>query len=202
MNTKPLIIALAGLSLTTSAYAADTDKWYVSGAVGITNTSDADFTDGTGDVSFDNDINFSGAVGMRVNDNIRTELELSYRKADMDSVTINGVGAASLGGDLKTTSLLANAYYDFTLENKFSPYVSAGIGMAHHNASLNSIAGIGFQEINDSDNVFAYQLGAGVSYDIADKTALFAGYRYFASSDAFDAEYAAQEVRVGVRYSF
>ena len=97
-------------------------------------------------------------------------------------------------------------YYDFATDKKISPYLSLGAGFARHNAELNSLAGISVTEIDESDTVFAFQIGAGASYDISEKTALFAGYRYLGSADpdfdTLEAEYDAHELRVGLRYTF
>lgn len=84
----------------------------------------------------------------------------------------------------------------------FRPYVSAGLGVARHDGEL-SAAGI---SSSDKDTVFAYQVGAGLGYDVTDNVNIFGGYRYLGSSDAtldtLEAEYDAHELRVGVRYAF
>lgn len=107
-----------------------------------------------------------------------------------------------MGGDVTTTAILINGYYDFMPENKFSLYLSGGIGLARHDGELR----FGGVSSSDDDTVFVYQIGAGASYDIARRTVLFGGYHYLGSSDPdFDgteAEYGAHEVRVGIRYEF
>lgn len=204
MKSKPFLIALVGVALVTPAQAETLNNWYISGAVGLTKTNDADFKDTglTGDFEIDNTINFAVAVGRQIKEHVRGELELSHRKADLDTLNVNGVGSASIGGDVTTTAALINGYYDFMPDNKFSPYLSGGIGLARHDGEASG----GGVTVSDDDTVFAYQVGAGASYDIDNRTALFGGYRYFGSSDpefdTLEAEYDAHEVRVGVRYSF
>lgn len=206
--SKPMLIALAALCTISPAQAEDMNNWYISGGVGITSTNDADFTDTgiTGDFDLDNSVNFAGALGLHLTKNIRTEIELSYRKADLDQVAVDNVGSADVSGDLSTFAGLLNVYYDFMADSALSPYVSAGIGFARHDSSIDAVGSISFTAVEEDDTVFAYQLGAGASYDVADNTSLYGGYRYFGSSDpefdTMEAEYGAHEFRVGVRYGF
>lgn len=221
---KPLLAlsALALMALSIPAHAETQGQWYVSGAAGWSIVPDSDFTwselstigsPTTGEFALDNGANFAAAVGAKVNQNLRTEVEVSYRKANIDSVSLDGVGdvetflaglgvPVDIGGNVKTWALLLNGYYDFMPESRFHPYLSAGIGLARHNAKL-SIGGV---SDSASDTKFAYQAGAGASYDLTSQTALFGGYRYLGSSDpnfdGVDAEYDAHEIRVGLRFSF
>ncbi len=173
--------------------------------MGLTKTNDADYSDSTGftgDFEIDNAINLSVAAGRNISDRSRVELELSHRKADLDQLTIDGTGSFDLTGDLKTTTAMVNGYYDLIGGKKFSPYVSAGLGFAKHDGEIVA----GGISVNEDDTVLAYQVGAGASYDIASRTALFGGYRYAGTADpefgTLDADYDAHEVRVGVRYDF
>lgn len=200
--TKLLSLAtVIGLSLSTPAMADTGSDWYVGGGIGLTVTTDSDYSDSTSSGSFELDraANLSLAVGKKFKENFRGEVELSYRTADLDSVAISGVGTASLDGDIETTTLLVNGYYDFETEVNLKPYLSAGIGFARHDAE-DSVLGSG------DDTVFAYQAGFGASYTLSDKTDLYTGYRYLGSSDpefsGLEAEYDAHELNVGVRYSF
>ena len=204
MRTRTLLLALTGLSITTAAQADESRKWYVSGAVGVSFTQDADFVDtaSTGDFEIDETVNVAVAAGRQITDNIRAELELSYRDADIDTFNVVGTGSASVDGDLQSTALLVNGYYDFRAGKKFRPYLSAGAGIVHHDGEVSG----GGVTLSDNDTVFAYQLGAGASYAIADNTSLFGGYRYLGSSDpefdTLEAEYNSHELRLGIRYQF
>lgn len=197
--------AIALLASVTVAQAEPVKRdYYVSGALGITSTNDADFFDSAGnngDFSIDNDINYAIAVGKRFKENWRGEIELSYRSADIDGATLNGTSLPATTGDLDTTSLLLNGYYDFRAGKKLRPYLSAGVGLSRHSAESSITAGG-----SESDVVFAYQLGTGVSYAVKERTNVFGGYRYASSSDAdfngLDAEYDAHEFRVGLAYAF
>lgn len=202
--SKPMLVAFAALSTITPAQAEEANNWYFSGALGLTITQDADYEASplTGDFELDNALNISVALGRQITDHILGELELSHRKADMDSLTVDGVGSAEVGGDLTTTALMLNGYVDLMPEKSFTPYLSAGLGIARHDSEVSG----GGITVSGDDTVFAYQLGAGVNYDMASRTELFGGYRYFGTSDAdfdtLEAEYGAHELRVGVRYKF
>ena len=201
-------IAVSALALTSPAQADSwKDKAYIGGALGLTKTADADWSESTlpatGDFELGSAANIAVAAGVKVNPHLRTELEFSYRKADIDSASILGVNIPGSSGDLKTMALMANAYYDFTPDKQISPYVSGGLGFARHDGEY-TVTGIGTD--SDQDTVFAWQLGTGLSYDLNERVNLFGGYRWLASSDAeygtLDVEYDAHEFRLGARYNF
>ena len=106
-KTRAFMIALAGLALTTPAKADTLNNLYLSGAIGVTSTSDADFEDSgtTGDFEFDNAPNIAIAVGNQFTNHIRGEIELSYCKGDIDTLNVDGSGSFDTDGDL-TTCLL------------------------------------------------------------------------------------------------
>lgn len=142
--------------------------------------------------NYDDSGSYAGALGYQFSPNVRTELEFSYRNNDLD------IG----GGDVSTSALMLNAFYDFKNDTRFTPYVGGGIGMAR--SSVDSVVG------DDSDHAFAYQLGGGVSYAMTPNFALTADYRWFDTS-SFDytiagvstsEDYSSHEVRAGVRYTF
>lgn len=55
---------------------------------------------------------------------------------------------------------------------------------ARHKGDVDAVAGLGTPGADASDTVFAYQAGAGASYDLGNNVALFGGYRYLGTSDA------------------
>lgn len=210
---KFLLAALAGASIF-SIQPAHAEEGFMglnlygslSGGMTITRDSNWDDAGLSGDISLDNGFHFEGALGLNVTKNVRTELEVSYRSADLSDITVDGVGSASLDGDLTTWAVLINGYYDFMPDAQFNPWLSAGLGFARHDGEVNSVGSVGLTGVSASDTVFAYQLGAGADYNISKSTALFAGYRYFATStpdfDGLEADYSAHEFRVGVRQKF
>jgi opacity protein-like surface antigen len=208
------LLMLAGALIISTPALAETNSdtippwWYLSIGAGVTHTSDADWSGFglSGDIGIDRAANLSGAVGARVWESVRTELEVSYRKADLSDISLDGAGSADAEGDVKTWAALINAYYDFLPAQDFSPYVSLGLGAARHHGELDAIGGLGTPGTDGSDTVFAYQIGAGASYSLTEKTALWGGYRFLGTSDPdFDgvsAEYDAHELRLGLRFNF
>lgn len=208
---KRLILALGFIALTTPAMAetsAAPQGLYLSLGTGITMTEKSDYTMGalSGKIGLDNAANFSAAVGTHLGESVRTELEVSYRDADLHDISAIGVGSGSLSGSLKTTTVLLNGYYDFMADQQFNPYLSAGLGLAHHDGTANAVAGLGFPAESATSTDFAYQAGAGASFKLTDKIALWGGYRFLGSANpdfaGLKAEYHANELRAGVRFNF
>ena len=175
----------------------------------------------------------SGAVGYRFADGLRVEGELSYRKYDFKTINVRESGGlavllppqarqnqaaldmlrgtSELEGDLRALTLMANLYYDFDLGLDFKPYVGGGIGL-----SRVSVEGIvsGRKTADDDDTVMAYQLGAGLGYQIGGSddrpVTISLDFRYFATQDPtfqgaltgtpFDAEVGGSYVGIGLRF--
>ena len=222
-------LSIAACTAVIMASTAAAQDWYVSGSVGFTQQSDSDnrgetdsFTTGNlGDGStldvaagtpygwqteFDNGLSIAGEVGVRLNDNIRGGVEVSYSQADVDTHTgvfladidLTDVDAAALAGapdplgvsvgdlvadgqgEVTTLSVFANAYYDFDLDSQIKPYVGAGIGFMDVDAEY-SPSGVGI--IDDGETKFAWQLKAGASYEVNDSWEIFGEYTYRQSDD-------------------
>lgn len=198
---KKLLLTSALVAISAPAMAKP--PLYLTIGAGVTHTSESDWDDGTdtGTFDIDNAANFAAAFG-GVYNNARVELEVSYRSPDVSEITIDGVGSADIDGELKTWAFLLNGYYDFLEGNKFRPFVSAGIGAAHHKGEVSG-GGVTF---DSSDTVLAYQLGAGATYSVNEQVGIFGGLRYLGSSDAdfdgLESEYDATEARAGLRFNF
>ena len=203
---KKLFLTAALILLPLKSYAADTLPVYISVGTGLTMTSDSNWSQsgvGSGSISVDNSENFSGAVGTSFLKNTRTELEVSYRSANLSSISLNGGGTAALSGSsVNTWTYLVNGYYDFLEGQAIRPYVSVGLGAATHKGTLNG----GGVAVSATDTEFAYQAGLGATYSLTKNVGLWAGYRYLGSSDAnfsgVKASYGANELNAGLRYSF
>lgn len=184
---------------------------------------------------FDTGYTLSAAIGRRFANGLRGEVELAYQNNDVDThnnvqaagipldnedvgVLISGAPpqGATVGaivgdgrGSVETTFLMANLYYDFTQYGAFTPYVGAGLGVGFVNVDY-APSGVGI--VNDDETVFAYQLVAGASYDLSDRTALFVQYRYRATEDvetkvdlfpaSLDVENRASVIEAGLRFNF
>jgi opacity protein-like surface antigen len=122
---------------------------------------------------------------------------------------------------LKNQTLLFNAYYDFNTNTAFTPYIGAGLGVARLKGTMNWV-----EDIDDGSSIssgksrtnFAWQIGAGVAYNINENVAVDLGYRYIdygklskSSSEEYDwgditisnkVESKAHEIMLGLRYTF
>lgn len=88
--------------------------------------------------------------------------------------------------------LMANVYYDFHNSSDFVPFVGAGIGSA----------------FVDSETNFAWNVKAGVAYNLYDDLALELSYRYLdmGTIDAIatkrDVDFTSHDIMLGVRFTF
>jgi len=95
---------------------------------------------------------------------------------------------------------MVNGYYDVATGSPWSPFIGGGIGWAK--VDLNTPA----LPLGDNDDVFAYQLMAGVSYAIDAQWSIDAQYRFFGTQDATiqgaDFSMNSNDLLVGIRYNF
>ncbi len=211
-----VLVGGAGLAFVPSAKA----QWYASVNAGVTLLDDADFTDtfaagsATGSIDFDPGFGLSGAAGYSWG-NFRLEGEISYRKNGLDEVQVDtlsvaGVLFTSLGtfdidGDTTALGFMANGWYDVDTGTPWVPFLGAGLGVARLNIDIESIAGVA-TTYDESDNVFAYQAGAGVGYKVTPTTTVSLSYRFFGTADPefddgvdkVDTEYSSHNIMVGI----
>ena len=117
---------------------------------------------------------FAGAViGVDLNDNWRVEAELSRSFNGIQNFTFNNgnVNTYSSGG-VNQTYALANAWYGFRNQSAFVPYLGGGLGLGWADGNLGSSASA------TAPAAFAFQIGAGVTYDVSDRFSIDVGYRF------------------------
>ncbi len=100
-------------------------------------------------------------------------------------------GHWSANQKLQIQTLFLNAYYDFRNSTPFTPYVGAGIGMAFLNTKGHVS---GWDDTNDEGTSqssgsrmvtnFAWNVGAGVGYDINENFTVDLGYRFAGLGEA------------------
>ena len=170
--------------------------------------STLDVAAGTGygwTTEFDSGTVVSGEIGVRSGNNIRAGIEISYQNADVDThknVTLGGgsidaVDAAALAssadplnvtvgdlvadgrGEIESTSVFANIYYDFG-DGALQPYLGGGLGFSDVSVTYQP-SGVGV--IDDGETKFAYQVKAGATYDFGNNWEAFGEYTYRATDD-------------------
>lgn len=153
---------------------------------------------------------FNGAVEFGVAyDAWRLGLEVSYKQNKIkESKFYAKKGDAAKDAALKDgkyTSLAAmiNVYYDYALTDEYSLYLGLGLGADKVSAKEKDS-----KSVESSKVVFAWQVMAGVAYDINENWTVEAGYRLFSTAKTkFDGTNKvkaplANSLELGVRYNF
>ena len=194
------LAATALVSVPAMAQDADTGA-YVSLSAGVASVNDLDvnYDDGTDDADFSFDMKSAavirGAVGYDFG-MVRADVEVSYHRNKVSSVTVerlNGTAvtltpadradvcdfleANSCGGSGNTfttdytsrarqLSALANLWVDLPVGGAVTPYAGGGIGAT------------GYELDGEGEVRFAWQLGAGVAFNVNENIAITGDYRF------------------------
>jgi len=135
--------------------------------------------------------------GAGIWNNVRAEAEVAYSESDLD----NGGGANT---ELTLSNYMFNLYYGCPTPHKWKPFIGGGIGAADVNFDGEAL-------IDDDDTVFAYQLRAGLAYELSPNIETTLGYRFLDTEDPelrsaagqrFDTETRSHAVEVGLRLRF
>ncbi|HNQ02570.1 MAG TPA: OmpW family outer membrane protein [Syntrophales bacterium] len=109
---------------------------------------------------------------------LAVELDYAYL-AEQD------IDQAGVDGDFKASNLMVNLIARYP-EGKIRPYIGAGIGWSwgalEASGSVGGITGA----VDESDNAFAWQILAGVNFEITPQWSADLGYRYFSSKYTFN----------------
>jgi opacity protein-like surface antigen len=187
------ITAVAVLLAPVLAQAQDVRDWYATGFAGFVTQSDQKLAFAGGPVTssptLKNDTGFGagGALGRRLGDQWRVEIEFSYRSVDHAPLTLFN-GGPSGDGNYASTSVAVNALYDFDLfgSSRARSYVGAGIAyLTEVDVDFESAG----RESSFSGSDTGFQLMAGVRYDLGSRAFVDLSLRYLmASSVELDAE--------------
>ncbi len=128
---------------------------------------------------------------------LAVELDYAYL-AEQD------VDVAGANGDFKASNLMLNFIARYP-EGKIHPYLGVGLGWSW--GSLN--ASTATASIDDSDNTWAWQILAGVNFEITPQWSVDLGYRYFNAEYTFndggedvDTKAASHMFLLGVNFHF
>ncbi|HSR87972.1 MAG TPA: outer membrane beta-barrel protein [Pontiella sp.] len=200
MFKKALLIVLMGSVAIAQAEVLP----YISLSGGLNMLEDIDFDyppalgGGGGSAEFDTGFVISGAFGLAFESiPVRTEIEISWQKNELDKIKFDGFGSISDDEDQKTSTVMWNGYFDFKSDSALTPYILAGIGAADVD--------------DDIDTLFAYQVGAGLGYALDENIIIDLKYKYFMTEDFDDDDgiytvdfdgLAVHQVQMGIRYQF
>ena len=138
------------------------------------------------------------------------DLSDAHKQLAAGSVT----GTQPVDGAFSMIAFMANVDYDFDTGSRWVPYVGGGLGVA--TISLDTESSSGTSLVDDSDTVFAYQVGAGIGYEFpleeGHSITVSLDYRYFGTQTPtftgdvtgaeFDATINGHDVGIGIIYGF
>jgi opacity protein-like surface antigen len=118
---------------------------------------------------------------------LRIEAEGSYRRANVNgnwtsnTGTPTDVSAGNLDFDESVWAILGNVWWDINLGSSLTPYIGggAGYGESKLEGTFKGATPSGAPNFKLTDDGFAWQLGAGVNWQIGPNVAIGVGYRYF-----------------------
>lgn len=123
-------------------------------------------------------------------------------------------GSQPVDGAFSMLAFMANVDYDFDTGSRWVPYIGGGLGVA--TISLDTKTASGTSLTDDSDTVFAYQVGAGIGYEfpLAEGRSITVSldWRYFGTQTPtfkgdvtgteFDVEINGHDIGIGLIYGF
>lgn len=153
-------------------------------------------------------------LGHRYSDSLRADVELSYRRDEIDELTSPGnIITEGYSFTFTTVALMANGYYDFAPMGRFTPYVGAGVGMASVKTAGSIAPGDSGFDYDASQSAFAAQLRLGATVAVSEKMDMGLEYTHFRafglddnlSADFYDTlqdDYRSDSVSVLLRLRF
>ncbi len=163
-------------------------------AAGLSPTIDADLGFG-----------FNVAGGWHFDRGFRAELEVSYFKAEFESLD-NSTGSFDAEGDISGISGMVNFAYDMQLADRWFPHLGFGIGVSSIDSELTRIGTTAVALATDSDTVFSYQFILGLGFAVTPRLMVSSDYRYFATTDpdfgAYESELGVHKLSAGMRWKF
>ena len=173
---------------------------YLSGNMGYVWLEDSDIRGNqsdSGEFSFDRGLVITAAIGRALSETLRAEIEFGYRTNEANEARMSNGDAHSVDSDIVTLSMMANCFYDFMPDNRISPFIGAGIGIANVDGEV--------PNNNGKDDVFAYQLAVGAGFAITEKLKIDVQYRLFGTDNPefknVEAEYITHNLLFGLRGS-
>jgi opacity protein-like surface antigen len=226
-NTS-LATALTIVALSTSAAAAETQHTQKDFYFQL-NTGGSYGTVPKGDFNDKSKSGWSPVYGLeagyKFNENFRAGLDLSYRPdyALKNTNEVNDEGVKTVNNakyKIKSMSTMVNIYYDIKNTHSFTPYLTAGMGIARNITKENEIAISSFgskskvssASVKTTKNNFAYKFGLGTKYSLNQDFDLDVRYQYVNLgkikanatylTPTENGKLSSQEIMLGLAYKF
>lgn len=190
-------IVLATSIASYNAMSATYGKAYLGASYGVGIPNKLSYVDDVPPTRPKNSQVFGLALGYNYNDNIR--IEMAFNNFNFKNYKAHMCpGSANECNDIEyehytqksvsSNAFLANLYFDIKKYNKLSPYVTAGLGIAKNKSSdlivtekeKNSPEMVTVAGKARAQNKFAWNIGAGISYEINERVTLnLISYKYY-----------------------
>lgn len=154
--------------------------------------------------SYNGGYNAGARVGYS-NNPFRYELEYTFIQAQANHFNINDIPQIGVHGRTQANLAMVNVYYDTAeVMPATTAFLGFGIGYALMQTSLNSKGPFDRTYFSVSENGFAYQGTAGLTYNFAENYALNLAYRYVATAESgnYGKIFQAHLADAGVIYHF
>ncbi|ARU95348.1 outer membrane protein [Tatumella citrea] len=184
---KFILTSLISLLSVSTVYAADNSGVYVSGKVGssIENTHGMkyDYAGNDSKSSSKSKGVFGGGVAVgydfysQYQFPVRVEIASTFR-GKSKSVGEADNGSVSTRNKVRMDTYMVNGYYDLHNQSAFTPYLTAGIGIADLKLKNSFESGALSGNSSDSNTNFAWDVGLGVKYAVTTNIAIDASYVY------------------------
>lgn len=188
---------------------------YIEGRGGLAILSDSVIAEAAGtdvEIDFDPGLTFEGAVGVALDNGVRAEVAVGYRRNTIDE--IEEPGSVDADGEVTAWTGMGNVYYDLDFGRVFGwsgpitiikPYIGGGLGFARINLELDDVSGV---NVDKSETTYeaAYQGTLGVGFHFTDHMALTTSYQYFGTTNPTyngeEGSYRSHNFLVGLRFTF
>jgi len=184
------------------------------GGVAIPDESKA--KDSEGSYNIDYDLGFDGSItlGYNLGDRYpkigrgRVELEVNHAENDLDEADFVE-GKVGADGSIKRTGFMFNTIGEHKTRAGVIIYALLGAGWAK--IELDNATILDEPLADDDDTQLAFQVGAGVGWQLNRRITYDLGYRYFATQDPdfskddgkrLDYEYGCHRILAGIRFNF
>ena len=185
MKKKLLVTCLTCVTLSAGPALAAT--MYIDASLGYNKVSDADHfvTNGSGAVKghLEYDMSFftSGALGIDFG-KFRVEGEIGYAASDFVETSPYLVRMGAFDGQMTSSSVMLNGYFDSETNSRFTPYVGLGFGFTSLDFTYTDYYS-GGNAVKSDDLVMAHQVMVGLEVAVNPSMSVSAEYRYFGATD-------------------
>lgn len=182
-----IAVLVSGVALMGPAEADEADRFYASASVGAGSLSSAKltFSDGvdtsTANGKYEASFVGGGALGYRLDNGWTLEGELTYRRNELDPVSLAGLGNFS-GGDFASLGFGLNALYRFNIGSSGKLQGYAGPGLVYFQEIDIDFDDGGQQEISFESDDTAWQFKLGGRYEFSERWFVDAAATYLVAS--------------------